>query len=87
MTNQLDAAFEVIAVDRSRAYFLDNTFDGAVSFEEFEVHSGLSRTDLEQADRTKATVFIPADDRHYTVDRMPTVAELRAEGKLKPFDA
>ncbi|MEO3480584.1 hypothetical protein AAFO90_23370 [Phaeobacter sp. CAU 1743] len=85
MTTQLDAAFEVIAVDGSRAYFLDNTDDGTDLFEEFETHSGVSLADLDHADRTQTTVFIPADGRHYTVGRMPTVTALIAEGKLKPF--
>lgn len=70
MTTQLDAAFEVIAVDGSRAYFLDNANDGADPFEEFETQSGLSLADLEYADRTETTVFVPADDRHYTVGRL-----------------
>ncbi|MBY6059769.1 hypothetical protein [Leisingera daeponensis] len=70
MTTQLDAAFEIIAVDGSRAYFLDTTYSGADVFEEFEIHSGVSLADLEHANRTESTVFIPADDRHYTVGRM-----------------
>ncbi|WP_264212592.1 hypothetical protein [Leisingera thetidis] len=70
MTTQLDAAFEIIAVDGSRAFFLDTTHSGADVFEEFETHSGVSLADLEHANRTESTVFIPADDRHYTVGRM-----------------
>ena len=84
MTTQLDIAFEVIAVDGSRAYFLDNTRDGGDPFEGFEADFGLSLDDLDYADRTETTVFIPADGRHYTVARMPTVAALIAEGKLEP---
>lgn len=70
MTTQLDAAFEVIALDGSQAHFLDTTINGADEFEEFETHSGVSLADLEHADRTETTVFIPADDRHYTVARL-----------------
>ncbi|MCF6433718.1 hypothetical protein [Leisingera sp. MMG026] len=70
MTTQLDAAFEIISVDGSRAYFLDAIENGAEQFEEFETRSGVSLADLEHADRTETTVFIPADDRHYTVARM-----------------
>ncbi|MFW8596152.1 hypothetical protein [Cribrihabitans neustonicus] len=70
MTTQLDAEFEVIAVDGSQAYFLDATNDGADQFEEFETHSGVSLADLERADRTETTVFVPADNRHYTVVRL-----------------
>ena len=50
MTTQLDAAFEIIAVDGSQAYFLDNTDDGGDPFENFETHSGLSLDDLDHAD-------------------------------------
>lgn len=67
MTTQLDAAFEIIAVDGSRAYFLETTND---EVEQFETHSGVSLADLEHANRTETTVFIPADDRHYTVGRI-----------------
>jgi hypothetical protein len=67
MTTQLDAAFEIIAVDGSHAYFLETANDGA---DQFETHSGVSLADLEHADRTETTVFIPADDRHYTVARI-----------------
>lgn len=70
MTIQLDAAFEVIAVDGSRAYFLDNTDSGDDLFEDFEADFGLSLDDLDYADRTQTTVFIPADGRHYTVARL-----------------
>lgn len=70
MTTQLDAAFEIIAVDGSRAYFLDNNDDGGDPFESFETHSGLSLDDLDHADRTETTVFIPADGRDYTVARL-----------------
>nr|WP_319949491.1 hypothetical protein [uncultured Shimia sp.] len=85
MTNQLNAAFEVIAIDSSRAYFLDNTDgDQPNVFEEFENHAGVSLKGLEQAARMKTTVFVPADDRHYTVGRTQTVGELKAD---KPFAA
>lgn len=67
MTTQLDAAFEVIAVDGSQAYFLDATND---EVDQFETRSGVSLAELDHADRTKTTVFIPADDRHYTVARL-----------------
>ncbi|MDP2519248.1 hypothetical protein [Shimia thalassica] len=83
MTNQLNAAFEVIAVDGSLAYFLDNTVeDDNGTFEEFEAHSGLSLMDLDLADKTKTTVFVPADDRHYTVGRILSEAERKADRKL-----
>jgi hypothetical protein len=70
MTTQLDAAFEVIAVDGSQAYYLNTTDDGADLFEEFETHSGVTLADLDHADRTGTTVFIPADGLHYTVGRL-----------------
>jgi hypothetical protein len=70
MTTQLDAAFEVIAVDGSHAYFLETNNDGVDQFEEFEIVSGVSLADLEHADRTETTVFVPSDDRHYTVTRV-----------------
>lgn len=70
MTTQLDAAFEIIAVDGSQAYFLDPAHYGVDQFEEFETHSGVSLDDLDHADRTETTVFIPADGRHYTVGRL-----------------
>ena len=82
MTNQLNAAFEVIAADGSRAYFLDNTHDGSDVFERFEDHAGVSLTDLERAARMKTTVFVPSDERHYTVGRTQTVTELKDAGKL-----
>lgn len=73
MTNQLNAAFEVIAIDGSRAYFLDNTDDDQPNvFEEFEHHAGMNLAGLEHAARMKTTVFVPADDRHYTVGRIQT---------------
>jgi hypothetical protein len=64
MTNHTKPAFEVIAVDGSKAYFLDD------NFEEFESHSGLGLNDLETAARTQTMVFVPADDSHYTVGRV-----------------
>ncbi len=70
MTTQLAAASEVIAVDGSQAYYLNTTDDGADQFGEFETHSGLSLADLDHADRTETTVFIPADGRDYTVARL-----------------
>ena len=83
MTNQLNAAFEVIAVDGSRAYFLDNTAENDdCSFEVFETHSGVDLADLELAARMKTTVFVPADDRHYTVGRIQTAAVLKDDRKL-----
>lgn len=71
MINQQNIAFEVIAVDGSQAYFLDNTEEGMTQvFGEFEERTGLSRADLELAARTEASVFIPVDEKYYTVCRM-----------------
>ena len=67
MTTQLDAAFELIAVDGSHAFFLETAND---EVDQFETHSGVSLADLEHADRTETTVFVPSDDRHYTVTRV-----------------
>lgn len=71
MINQLNTAFEVIAVDGMSAYFVGNTGEGLeCRFDEFEESTGLSCSDLEYADQSKTTVFIQKDGKHFTVGRI-----------------
>lgn len=80
MTNQLEIAFEVIAIDGSRAYFLDNSNEeDAELFEYFQRSTGISRADLEQAAATRSLVFVNDCNMYFTVGRMPTAVEWERE--------
>lgn len=78
MTEQRNLAFEIIAVDGSRAYFLDNTLeDSANVFEEFENSTGLSLADLEHAAIRPIAVYISeADENFDRSDNYFTVSQI-----------
>ena len=88
MTNQLEIAFEVIATDGSRAYFLDNSQEeDAAVFEYFQRSTGISRADLEQAAATRSLVFVNDCNKYFTVGQISTCAELdREDARLNQLE-